>query len=132
MSEAHLSGLQASLMSLVVRVVLAFMLCHLLALEDMLVELLLQPFIGEVDAQLLKAVLLEAFEAIDVQDADAAMSLRPLTCTCNFHDENLSVWRLVHLKSLTYKQTWLIATLLDDALICRLFRYLAQSSARTL
>ena len=56
------------------------MLYHLLALEDMLVELLLKPLISQVDAQLLEAVLLEAFEAVDIQDADAAVSLCPLTC----------------------------------------------------
>ena len=39
----------------------------------MLVELLLQPFIGQVDAQLLKAVLLEALKAIDVQDANGTL-----------------------------------------------------------
>jgi hypothetical protein len=44
---------------------------HLLALEDVLVELLLQALVGQVDAQLLEAVLLEGLEAVDVQDADA-------------------------------------------------------------
>ena len=41
-------------------------MAYLLSLEDVLVELLLQPLIGQVDAQLLKAVLLEALEAINV------------------------------------------------------------------
>ena len=53
---------------------------HLFALEDMLVELLLETLIGQVDAQLLKAVLLEALKAVDVQDANAAVGLRPLAC----------------------------------------------------
>ena len=46
---------------------------HLLPLEDMLVELLLQALIGQVDAQLLKAVLLEALKPVDVQDANGAL-----------------------------------------------------------
>lgn len=41
----------------------------LLHLEDVLVEVLLQLLIGQVDAKLLKVVLLEALEAIDVQHA---------------------------------------------------------------
>ena len=43
----------------------------------MLVELLLQALIGQVDAQLLKAVLLEALKPVDVQDANGAF--RPLS-----------------------------------------------------
>ena len=43
---------------------------HLLALEHVLVELLLQALVGQIDAQLLEAVLLERLKAIDVQDAD--------------------------------------------------------------
>ena len=50
---------------------------HLLALEDMLVELLLQALVGEVDAQLLKAVLLEGLEPVDVQDPDRALGALP-------------------------------------------------------
>ena len=45
----------------------------LFTLEDMLVELLLQTLICQVDTQLLKAVLLEALEPIDVQDANSAL-----------------------------------------------------------
>ena len=41
-------------------------MAYLLSLEDVLVELLLQPLIGQVDAQLLEAVLLEALEAINI------------------------------------------------------------------
>ena len=52
----------------------------LLALEDVLVELLLQALIGQVDAQLLKAVELEALKAVDVQDADVAVAARPGAC----------------------------------------------------
>lgn len=58
-------------------------LTNLLALEDMLVELLLKSLIGQVDAQLLKAVFFEALKSIDVQDAYAAVALRPLACTCH-------------------------------------------------
>ena len=39
------------------------------------VELLLQALIGIVDAQLLKAVLLEALKAVDVQYAQGGLSL---------------------------------------------------------
>ena len=53
---------------------------YLLALEDMLIKLLLQSLIGKVDAQLLKAVLLEALKAIDIQDANRVLPLMPLAC----------------------------------------------------
>ena len=43
---------------------------HLLHLEDMLVEVLLQPLVGQVDAELLEVVFLEALKAIDVQHAN--------------------------------------------------------------
>ncbi len=56
-------------------------MAYLLSLEDVLVELLLQALIGQVDAQLLKAVLLEALKAVDIQYANGA--LRALTRTCN-------------------------------------------------
>ena len=46
---------------------------NLLALEDMLIELLLQALVGQVDAQLFEAVLLEGLKAVDVQDADRAV-----------------------------------------------------------
>ena len=52
-------------------------MADLLSLEDMLVELLLQPLIGQVDTQLLKAVLLEALEAVDVQDANGTLRSQP-------------------------------------------------------
>jgi hypothetical protein len=42
----------------------------LLLLEDLDVEVLLDLLVGEVDAELLEAVLLEDLEAGDVQDAD--------------------------------------------------------------
>jgi hypothetical protein len=50
---------------------------YLLALEDMLVELLLQSLVGQVDTQLLKAVLLERLKPVDIQDTDCP--LRPLS-----------------------------------------------------
>ncbi len=40
----------------------------------MLIELLLQALIGQVDAQLLEAVLLEALKAVDIQDADGVLA----------------------------------------------------------
>lgn len=43
---------------------------HLLQLEDVLVEVVLQAFVGEVDAELLEAVVLVVLEAKDVQDPD--------------------------------------------------------------
>ena len=43
--------------------------------RGVLVELLLKPLIGIVDAQLLEAVLLEAFKAVDVQDAEGQLAL---------------------------------------------------------
>ena len=54
---------------------------HLLPLEHVLVELLLQPLIGQVDTQLLKAVLLEALKTVDVQDANGALRALPRTCS---------------------------------------------------
>ena len=61
-------------------------MAHLLSLEDVLVELLLQALIGQIDAQLLKAVLLEALKAVDVQYANGA--LRTLTRTCTSKHTN--------------------------------------------
>ena len=52
----------------------------LLPLEDMLIELLLKALIGQIDAQLLEAVLLEALKAIDVQDANCALRTLPRSC----------------------------------------------------
>ena len=40
---------------------------YLLHFEDMLIEVLLQLLIGQVDAELLKVVLLEALKPIDVK-----------------------------------------------------------------
>ena len=45
----------------------------LLALEDMLVELLLQALICQVDAELLKAVLLEALKPVDIQNPNGTV-----------------------------------------------------------
>ena len=50
---------------------------HLLSLECELYEDLLQLLVDVVDAELLKAVLLEDLKAVDVQDADGDF-LRPL------------------------------------------------------
>lgn len=41
---------------------------YLFQLEDVLVEIVLQPFVGEVDAELFKAVILIILKAEDVQD----------------------------------------------------------------
>lgn len=41
-------------------------------LEHVRVELLLQALVGQVDAELLKGVVLKGLEAVDVQDADGA------------------------------------------------------------
>ena len=43
--------------------------------RGVLVELLLKPLVGIVDAQLLKAVFLEALKAVDVQDAEGQLAL---------------------------------------------------------
>lgn len=51
----------------------------------MLVELLLQALVGQVDAELLKAVLLEGLEAVDVQDADRAL-VAALLCAAKCAD----------------------------------------------
>lgn len=48
--------------------------------EDVLVEMLLQALVGEVDAQLLEAVLLEALEPVDVQNPYRALHLRLAAC----------------------------------------------------
>ena len=50
-----------------------------LALEHVLVELLLQALVGQIDAQLLEAVLLEGLKAVDVQDANRAPGQRSRT-----------------------------------------------------
>lgn len=50
-------------------------------LEDMRVELLLQALVGQVDAELLKGVLVKGLEAIDVQDADAALGALAGACS---------------------------------------------------
>jgi hypothetical protein len=56
----------------------AFLLIQgLLQPKQVGVELLLQAFIGVVDAQLLKAVPGKALEAINVQDGDAAPRTTP-------------------------------------------------------
>ena len=62
-----------------IRLAIQFSVCSMIAVGGsymiaigaafcLLVELLLQPLICIVDAQLLKAVLLEAFKPIDIQD----------------------------------------------------------------
>lgn len=43
---------------------------NLLQFEDVLVEVVLQPLVGKVDAELLKAVVLVILEAEDVQHSD--------------------------------------------------------------
>ena len=43
---------------------------HLFHLEDVLVEVLLQLLVGQVDAELLKVVFLEALKAVNVQHAN--------------------------------------------------------------
>lgn len=43
---------------------------NLLQFEDVLVEVVLQPLVGEVDAELLEAVVLVVLEAEDVQHPD--------------------------------------------------------------
>lgn len=43
---------------------------HLLQLKDVLVEVMLKPLVGEVDAELFKAVVLVVFKAKDVEHAD--------------------------------------------------------------
>lgn len=43
---------------------------HLLQLEDVLVEIVLQFFVGVVDAELLEAVVLIVLEAKDIQHPD--------------------------------------------------------------
>ena len=53
----------------------------LLPLEDVLVELLLQALIGQVDTQLLKAVLLETLKAIYIQNSNRVLAtLAPWAC----------------------------------------------------
>ena len=69
-------------------------MAYLLSLEDVLVELLLQPLIGQVDAQLLKAVLLEALEAINIQYANGALGTLTRTC-CSRHPKLLTRAQLV-------------------------------------
>ena len=52
----------------------------------MLIELLLKALVGQVDAQLLEAVFLEALKPVDVQDADAALRLCSLPCSSALHN----------------------------------------------
>lgn len=55
---------------------------HLFAFEDLLVELLLEAFVGQVDAELLEAVLFEAFKAVNIQNANGLL-LALLSCACS-------------------------------------------------
>lgn len=43
---------------------------HLLQLKDVLVEVMLKSFVGEIDAELFKAVVLVVFKAEDVEDTN--------------------------------------------------------------
>lgn len=52
------------------------MCTHLLEGKDVLVEVKLDLLVGDVDAQLLKRVLLEVLEAEDVQDSHVHAALR--------------------------------------------------------
>ena len=59
---------------------------HLLLLEHVVVEVLLQLLVREVDAELLQVVVLERFEAVDVQHAHAGDAVlgkkRMCACVC--------------------------------------------------
>ena len=48
--------------------------------EDSLIEVVLKLLIGDIDAQLLKAVRLEAFKPIDVQDTNFVALRSPDIC----------------------------------------------------
>ena len=50
-------------------------MCSVCDKSTYMVELLLEFLVGVVDAELLKAVLLEHLKAIDVQDADGGVAL---------------------------------------------------------
>jgi hypothetical protein len=52
----------------------------LLALEDLLVELLLQALVRQIDTQLFKAVLLETLKSVDIKDSNRPFSCLPLPC----------------------------------------------------
>lgn len=52
----------------------------LLPFEDVLIELLLQALIGQINAQLLKAILFEALKTIDVQNSYTSVASLPRTC----------------------------------------------------
>ena len=98
----------------------------LLALEDLLVELLLKPFICQIDTELLKAILLEWFKAVNIQNGN-----RPLTglsLACNF--EGRSVFKRA---SLDYSiRRWsLIAMWTTTANMCTLRPCLIIDQART-
>ena len=69
---------------------------YLLALEDVLIELLLQALIGQVDAQLLKAVLLEGLEAINVQNTDGAVRSPPSACRSTWQQCQHLAWPLLN------------------------------------
>ena len=61
---------------------------YLFALEDVLVEVLLQLLVGVVDAELLKRVLLIHFKPKDVQHPDGVATVTvagPTTTKCNIH-----------------------------------------------
>ena len=61
---------------------------YLFALEDVLVEVLLQLLVGVVDAELLKRVLLIHFKPKDVQHPDGVATVTvagPPTTKCNIH-----------------------------------------------
>lgn len=53
----------------------------LLSFEDMLIELLLQPLIGKIDTELLKAVFLKALKTVDVQNTYGVFPLLSFACS---------------------------------------------------
>ena len=52
----------------------------MLALEDLLVELLLQTFVRQIDTQLFEAVFLEALESVDIKDSNGPFACLTLPC----------------------------------------------------
>lgn len=65
---------------------------YLLQFEDVLVEVVLQPLVGEVDAELFEAVVLVVLEAEDVQDSYRQNLVRKTDGLDSFKNEILSKW----------------------------------------
>ena len=89
---------------------------HLFCLECEFNENLLQLFVDIVDAELLKAILLEDLKTVDVQDSNVHLQPRPLHCLVHrlkqhahitLHKQMLSIAKVTLLSIVRSRQTLL-------------------------